>query len=49
MASSSVNLGSLRIGDFILKYRAIVGGILLDNQRDRGLLLYAGQYCDQVR
>ena len=42
MASSSVNLTSLRIGDFVLRFRAIIGGILL--------LISAilGYYCTQV-
>src|SRR6266702_1466559 len=29
MASSSVKLTSLRIGDFVLRYRAVIGGVLL--------------------
>jgi len=42
MASSSVNFTSLRIGDFVLRFRAIIGGILL--------LISAilGYYCTQV-
>jgi predicted RND superfamily exporter protein len=42
MASSSVNLSSLRIGDFVLRFRAIIGGILL--------LISAilGYYCTKV-
>ena len=42
MASSSVNITSLRIGDFVLRFRAIIGGILL--------LISAvlGYYCTQV-
>jgi predicted RND superfamily exporter protein len=42
MASSSVNLTSLRIGDFVLRFRAIIGGILL--------LISAilGYYCTKV-
>jgi uncharacterized protein len=42
MASSSVNFASLRIGDFVLRFRAIIGGILL--------LISAilGYYCTQV-
>ena len=41
MASSSVN-SSLRIGDFVIRFRAIIGGILL--------LISAilGYYCTQV-
>jgi predicted RND superfamily exporter protein len=42
MASSSVNITSLRIGDFVLRFRAIIGGILL--------LISAilGYYCTKV-
>ena len=42
MASSSVNISSLRIGDFVLRFRAIIGGILL--------LISAilGYYCTKV-
>src|SRR5512143_3619454 len=42
MASSSVKLTSLRIGDFVLRFRAVIGGILL--------LISAvlGYYCTQV-
>ncbi|HEY1852500.1 MAG TPA: MMPL family transporter [Candidatus Binataceae bacterium] len=42
MASSSVNFTSLRIGDFVLRFRAIIGGLLL--------LISAilGYYCTQV-
>src|SRR5271163_3224566 len=42
MASSSVNFTSLRIGDFVLRFRALIGGLLL--------LISAilGYYCTQV-
>ncbi len=42
MASSSVKFTSLRIGDFVLRFRAIIGGLLL--------LISAilGYYCTQV-
>ncbi|MBV8774567.1 MAG: MMPL family transporter, partial [Deltaproteobacteria bacterium] len=42
MASSSVKLTSLRIGDFVLRFRAIVGAILL------GISAVAIYYCSQV-
>lgn len=42
MASSSVNLGSFKIGDFVLKYRVIIGGLLLIIS---GIAAY---YCTQV-
>src|ERR1700678_519665 len=42
MASSSVNFMSLRIGDYVLRFRALIGGLLL--------LISAilGYYCTQV-
>src|ERR1700734_4497365 len=42
MASSSVNFTSLRIGDYVLRFRALIGGLLL--------LISAilGYYCTQV-
>jgi hypothetical protein len=42
MASSSVNFTSLHIGDFVLRFRALIGGLLL--------LISAilGYYCTQV-
>src|SRR5579863_10030157 len=42
MASSSVNLGSFKIGDFVLRFRAIIGGLLL---LISAVALY---YCTQV-
>jgi predicted RND superfamily exporter protein len=42
MASSSVRLTSLRIGDFVLRFRAIIGAILL------GISAVAIYYCSQV-
>jgi predicted RND superfamily exporter protein len=42
MASSSVKMTSLRIGDFVIRYRAIVGAILL------GISAILGYYCTQV-
>ena len=42
MASSSVKLTSLRIGDFVIRFRAIVGFILL------AISAILGYYCTQV-
>ena len=42
MASSSVSMSSLRIGDFVLRFRAIIGGVLL---LISAVMLY---YCTQV-
>src|SRR5579864_5659664 len=42
MASSSVKLTSLRIGDFVLRFRAVIGGILLIIS---AIMAY---YCTQV-
>ncbi len=42
MASSSVRLTSLRIGDFVLRFRAIIGAILL------AISAVAIYYCSQV-
>jgi uncharacterized protein len=42
MASSSVKLTSLRIGDFVLRFRVIIGGILL------AISAVALYYCSQV-
>jgi uncharacterized protein len=42
MASSSVKLTSLRIGDFVLRFRAIIGAILLIIS---GVMVY---YCSRV-
>ncbi len=42
MASSSVKLTSLRIGDFVLRFRAIIGAVLLI------LSAILGYYCTQV-
>src|SRR5256885_14004074 len=42
MASSSVKLTSLRIGDFVLRFRAIIGSILLIIS---AVMIY---YCSQV-
>jgi uncharacterized protein len=42
MASSSVKLTSLRIGDFVLRYRSVIGGVLLIIS---AIMAY---YCTQV-
>jgi predicted RND superfamily exporter protein len=42
MASSSVNLGSFKVGDFVLRFRALIGGILLL------ISAIAGYYCTKV-
>ena len=42
MASSSVNLGSFRVGDYVLRFRALIGGVLLL------ISAIAGYYCTQV-
>ncbi len=42
MASSSVKLTSVRIGDFVLRFRAIIGGVLL------AISAAAVYYCSQV-
>jgi predicted RND superfamily exporter protein len=42
MASSSVRLTSLRIGDFVIRFRAIIGAILL------GISAVAIFYCSKV-
>jgi uncharacterized protein len=42
MASSSVRLTSLRIGDFVIRFRAIIGAILL------GISAVAIYYCTRV-
>jgi predicted RND superfamily exporter protein len=42
MASSSVKLTSIRIGDFVLRFRAIIGGLLL------AISAAAVYYCSQV-
>jgi len=42
MASSSVRLTSLRIGDFVIRFRAIIGAILL------GISAMALYYCTRV-
>ncbi|HVN91194.1 MAG TPA: MMPL family transporter [Candidatus Binataceae bacterium] len=42
MASSSVNLGSFKVGDFVLRFRVLIGGILL------AISAIAGYYCTQV-
>jgi len=42
MASSSVSLGSFKVGDFVLRFRAIIGGILLI------ISAIAAYYCSQV-
>jgi hypothetical protein len=42
MASSSVRLTSLRIGDFVLRFRAIIGAALL------AISAVAIYYCSQV-
>jgi predicted RND superfamily exporter protein len=42
MASSSVSLGSFKVGDFVLRYRVIIGGLLLL------ISALAGYYCTQV-
>ena len=43
MASSSVNLGSFKVGDLVLRFRALIGGILLL------ISAIAGYYCTQVK
>jgi predicted RND superfamily exporter protein len=42
MASSSVNLGSFKVGDFVLRFRALIGGVLLL------ISAIAGYYCTKV-
>src|SRR5216684_2163451 len=42
MASSSVNLGSFKVGDWVLRFRAVIGGVLLL------ISAIAGYYCTKV-